>query len=116
MKAEWGAIAATDFFSVEVMTCWGIVRYHVFFVIDLKTRVVEIAGITHDLHQDWVKNALSALLDPVDGFLKDTRKLIHDRDPVFGNALQPGAESSRPRQSAARAAARQCRRRPGPVP
>ena len=51
LKAQWGVIAATDFFSVEVMTWWGIVRYHVFFVIDLKTRAVEIAGITHDLHQ-----------------------------------------------------------------
>lgn len=84
LKAQWGSIAATDFFSVEVMTWWGIARYHVFFVIDLKTRAVEIAGITHDVHQAWVKNALRALLDPVNGFLKDTRKLIHDRDPVFG--------------------------------
>ena len=84
LKAHWGAVAATDFFSVEVLTWWGVVRYHVFFVIDLKTRAIEIAGITHDLHQDWVKTALRALLDPVDGFLKDTRKLIHDRDPVFG--------------------------------
>jgi putative transposase len=77
-------LSETAFFSVEVMTWWGIVRYHVFFVIDLKTRAVEIAGITHDLHQGWVSSALRALLDPVDGFLKDTRKLIHDRDPVFG--------------------------------
>ncbi len=38
-KAHWGAIAATDFFSVEVVTCSGLVRYFVLFVIDLKTRL-----------------------------------------------------------------------------
>lgn len=29
-------------------------------------------------------NATRALLDPIDGFLKDARYLIHDRDPLFG--------------------------------
>ncbi len=43
LKAQWGAVAATDFFSVEVLTWSGIVRYQ-FFVMDLKTRAVAIAG------------------------------------------------------------------------
>ena len=47
LKAHWGAIAATDFFTVEVLTRHGLVRYFVLFVIDLKTRRVEIAGISH---------------------------------------------------------------------
>ena len=29
LKAHWGAIAATDFFSVEVLTRTGLVRYFV---------------------------------------------------------------------------------------
>ena len=33
LKAQLGAVAATDFFSVEVLTWAGIVRHHVFFVI-----------------------------------------------------------------------------------
>ena len=45
LKAHWGAIAATDFFSVEVLTRTGLIRYFVLFIIDLKTRRVEIAGI-----------------------------------------------------------------------
>ena len=45
LRDHWGAIAATDFFSVEVLTRSGLVRYFVLFVIDLKTRRVEIAGI-----------------------------------------------------------------------
>ena len=36
LRAHWGAIAAADFFSVEVLTVGGLVRYFVFFVIDLK--------------------------------------------------------------------------------
>jgi putative transposase len=72
------------FFSIEVLTSVGIVRYHVLFAIDLKSRRVEIAGIVRDLHQGWVLNATRALLDPIDGFLKDARYLIHDRDPLFG--------------------------------
>ena len=50
LRAHWGAIAATDFFSVEVLTLHGLVRYFVLFVIDLKTRRVEIAGIVHQPH------------------------------------------------------------------
>jgi len=42
LKAHWGAIAATDFFSVEVLTRVGLVRYFVLFVIDLETHRVVI--------------------------------------------------------------------------
>ena len=45
LKAHWGAIAAADFFSLEIITRAGLVRYFVLFVIDLKTRRVEVAGI-----------------------------------------------------------------------
>ena len=46
LKVHWGAIAAADFFSVEVLTVSGLVRYLVLFVIELKTRRIHIAGIT----------------------------------------------------------------------
>ncbi len=35
LKSHWGAIAAADFFNVEVLTSVGLIRYFVFFVIDL---------------------------------------------------------------------------------
>jgi len=47
LQAHWGAIRAADFFSVEVLTPHGLIHHFVFFVIDLKTRKVEIAGVTH---------------------------------------------------------------------
>ena len=57
LKAHWSAIAATDFFSVEVLTRTGLVRYFVLFIIDLQTRRVEIAGIAQQpdgvVSQNW---------------------------------------------------------------
>ena len=83
LKAHWRAIAATDFFSVEVLTRVGLVRYFVLFVIDLKTRRVEIAGIVQQPDGEWMKQMARNLTDVDDGFLKGTRYLIHDRDPLF---------------------------------
>jgi putative transposase len=85
LKAHWGAVAATDFFTVEVLTRTGLVGYFVMLVIDLKTRRVHLVlgNLVHDLHGRWVEQIASNLTDPVSGFLKDARYLIHDRDPVF---------------------------------
>jgi hypothetical protein len=46
LAAHWEGLAAADFFTVEVLTLHGLVRYVVFFVMQLKTRRVEIAPIT----------------------------------------------------------------------
>lgn len=83
IRAHWGAIAATDFFSVEVATWRGLVRYLVLFVIDLETRRVEIAGISKSPDGDWMKQIARNLMDRETGFLSGARYLIHDRDPLF---------------------------------
>jgi transposase InsO family protein len=83
LRAHWGAIAATDFFSIEVLTWTGLVRHFVLFVIDLRSRRVEIAGIVHQPHEAWMKQAARNLTDVVDGFLSGKWKLIHDRDALF---------------------------------
>ncbi len=70
LKAHWGGIAAADFFSVEVMTWHGLVRYQVFFLIDLKTRRVKIAGITHYAQGAWMAQIARNLTDCFDGFLQ----------------------------------------------
>ncbi len=81
--AHWGAIAATDFFTVEVVTSVGLVRYFVLFVIDLKSRCVHIAGIAHQVYGKWTEQVARSLTAPSDGFLRGARYLIHDRDPLF---------------------------------
>ena len=88
LKAHWGAVAATDFFTVEVLTARGLIRYFVLFVIDLETRRVEIAGIVHQPYEDWMKQIARNLTDAIDGFLRTTRFLIHDRDPLFSASFR----------------------------
>jgi transposase InsO family protein len=88
LKAHWGAIAATDFFSVEVLTRAGLVRYFVLFAIDLKSRRVEIAGIAQQPYGEWMKQIARNLTDADDGFLNGAHYLIHDRDPLFTEAFK----------------------------
>jgi transposase InsO family protein len=88
LKAHWGAIAATDFFTVEVLTRAGLVRYLVLFVIDLKTRRINISGIAPRPNGEWMQQMARNLTDDEDGFLKGARYLIHDRDPLFTLAFR----------------------------
>jgi transposase InsO family protein len=83
LKVHWGAIAAADFFNVEVLTHAGLIRYFVLFVIDLKTRRVKIAGVVSEANGCWMKQMARNLADEYDGFLNGMRYLIYDRDPLF---------------------------------
>ncbi len=55
----------------------------VFFVIELSTRRVEIAGIAPDPYGSWMVQVARNLTDCCSGFLNGKRYLIHDRDPLF---------------------------------
>ena len=83
VKTHWDTLVAIDFFHTEIYTMGGLVRYMVLFAIDYKTRKVEIAGIIPQAHKDWMKQMARNLSDPFDGFLKDKKYLIMDRDPLF---------------------------------
>ena len=83
LKAHWEAIAAADFFTVEVWTRVGLIRYLVFFVIDLSSRRVEIAGIVPAPNGLWMRQVARNLIDDLSGFLRGKRFLIHDRDPLY---------------------------------
>ena len=87
LRAHWDGLAAMDFFTVEAWTMSGLRRFHVLFVIDLPTRRVEIAGITHRPNGSWVQQMGRQLIDAFDGFLLGKRYLIHDRDPLFTEAF-----------------------------
>jgi transposase InsO family protein len=83
LKSHWESLAACDFFSVEAWGLKGLTRYLVFFVIDVSTRRVEIAGIHADPCEVQMLQYARNLTDAQDGFLKDKRILIHDRDPLY---------------------------------
>ena len=88
LAAHWDGLAAADFFTVEVLTLRGLVRYVVFFVMKLKTRTVEIAGITSDPDGAWMMQLARNLTDASDGFLRGVQHIILDRDPLYTVAFR----------------------------
>jgi hypothetical protein len=60
-----------------------VVRSVVFFVMTLKTRTVEIAGITSEPDGAWMTQLARNLTDPGDGFLRGVQYVILDRDPLL---------------------------------
>jgi putative transposase len=88
LRAHWDAIAACDFFTVEVLTWTGITRFYVMFVIELQTRRIEVAGIVRQPHGAWMLQVARNLLDADDGFLTGKRYLLMDRDPLYTAAFR----------------------------
>ena len=58
----------------------------VFFVMELKSRAVQIAGVRTCPDGAWMMQITRNLLDPVEGFLRNASYLVHDRDPLFTEA------------------------------
>jgi putative transposase len=83
LKAHWKTLAAADFFTTEVWTLGGMVTFYVFFVIELSSRRVHIAGITPSPNEAFMTQVARNLTDDVDGFLQGKRFLIIDRDGKY---------------------------------
>jgi transposase len=83
LKAHWDCLAAADFTTVEVWTTKGLVTFYILVAMRLSTRRVEITGVTRNPDASWVQQAGRNLTDCHDGFLKDTRYLLLDRDTKF---------------------------------
>jgi putative transposase len=88
LAAHWDGLAAADFFTVEVLTLRGLVRYGVFFVMKLKTRTVEIAGITRQPDEAWMTQVARNLTAAGDSFLRGMQHVILDRDPLYTAAFR----------------------------
>ena len=69
-------------------------RHMVFFVIEVRTRVVEIAGVRVDPDGEWMRQVARNLTDCTEGFLLNAKFLIHDRDPLFTEAFSEFLRSS----------------------
>ena len=87
LQMPWEVLAATDFFTVEVVTWHGLVTYDVLVVMELATRRAEIAGITPHPTAAFMQQCARQLTDPCDGFLLRKRSLLHDRDTTFTQAF-----------------------------
>jgi putative transposase len=88
LAAHWDGLAAADLFTIEVMTMAGLVRHVVLFVMKLKIRAVQIAGITCQPDRSWMTQAARNLTDADDGFLRGMEYLILDRDPLYTAAFR----------------------------
>jgi putative transposase len=66
----------------------GCVRYVVLFVMKLKTRPVEIPGITRQPDANWMTQVARNLTDAEDRFLRGVHYLILDRDPLYTVAFR----------------------------
>ena len=95
LQAHWEGLAACDLFTVEVLTLAGLRRYLVFFVIELRSRRVTIAGIHPQpggawqeiLSDDGSHAAGSAELRGCDGQVKQgEQEILHARDSVGQNS------------------------------
>ena len=94
LQSHWEGLAAADLFTVEVLTLAGLRRYCVLLVIELGTRRVKIAGIHHQPYGEWMEQMARNLTDMFDGFLRNARHLIHDRDPLYTRAFVEILKSS----------------------
>jgi putative transposase len=94
LRSHWDQLAATDMFTVEVLTPRGLVRYLVLFVMELSSRRVSMAGLTVDLGEQWVKQVFRNQLDVFDGFLLGKRYILMDRDSLYSPSVRTLLRSS----------------------
>jgi len=87
LKMHWEVLAATDFFTVEVATWYGLVTYYVLVVMELSTRRVHVAGIPPHPTAVFMQQCARQLTDPFEGFLLGKRYRMHDRDTTFTQAF-----------------------------
>ncbi len=83
IKSHLDVLAACDFFTIELLVGRKLIRCTVFFVIEFSTRKVFFAPIKLQPDGGYMLQAARILTDYEDGFLKDKRHLIHDRDPLY---------------------------------
>ena len=88
LKAHWDVLAAIDFTTMEVWTKGGLVTVYLLFVMELKTRRVHLAACTSSLGDDFMKQIARNLTDPWDGFLRDKKYVLMDRDANFSGAFR----------------------------
>ena len=87
LAAHWDALTAADFLTVDVLTVAGLLRYVVLFVMKLKTRTVEITGITRQPSGTWMTQVARNLTDADDGFLRGMEYLNCGPRPALHRRL-----------------------------
>ena len=83
LKAHWEGLIAADFFTTEVL-CWkGLITFYTLFVIELRSRLVQVCGTTVSPNGQWMTQVARQLTDGMDGFAGGKTHLIIDRDTKY---------------------------------
>ena len=77
---------ATDFFTTEIWTRWGLTTYYVLFFIQVQSRRIVLGGISQNPNESWMKQVARNVTGS-DGPLVGARYLIHDRDAKYTRAF-----------------------------
>ena len=84
---------ATDFAQVEMLTPFGIVRQSLLFFMDIGKREVRFGGMAHNPDSNWTTQIARNMCDMFDGFMREKKYLIHDRDSLFNKRFDAIFES-----------------------
>src|SRR5262249_48959427 len=93
IRVHLAVLAATDFFTVEVLTLRGLMTYYVLFFIHLESRTVYVAGITRHPDQEWMEQMARDVTMKDVGFLIQKRYLLHDRDSKYCSSFREVIEA-----------------------
>ncbi len=100
IRSHMAVLAATDFFTVEVLTLKGLRTYYVLFFIHLESRRICLAGITRHPDQEWMEQMARNVTMEGNGFLANRRYLLQDRDskycPSFRQVIETGGVKTIP--------------------
>jgi putative transposase len=88
LKSHWDVMASIEFTTVEVWTKGGVTTFYLLFVMELRTRRVNFAGCTTNPNEAWMKTIARELTNYEDGFLKDKKYLIMDREATFSQLFR----------------------------
>ena len=88
IRIHLALLAATDFFTAEVLTLRGLVTYYVLFFIHLNSRRVVIAGITVHPYEGWMEQIARNVTMEGCGALRNCRYLLHDRDTKYTQSFR----------------------------
>jgi putative transposase len=94
IRTHLALLAATDFFTVEVLTLRGLVTYYVLFFIHLESRRVDIAGITAHPNEPWMQQIARNVTMNGCGILCSRRYLLLDRDTKYSAAFRTIIQSA----------------------
>jgi transposase InsO family protein len=73
---------ATDFFTTEIWTRWGLTTYYVLFFIHVRSRRIMLGGMSQNPTEGWMKQTARNVTG-WEGELAGARYLIHDRDAKY---------------------------------